>query len=67
MTTADNLTSSQRNQAALRTLKREYPAFNWSCSVHDDYDPDEIMVTFLRYSDDAEDRYVIRDGKAELI
>lgn len=60
------MTTTEQNDKALSGLKREYPAFNWSCSVHDD-DPAEIMVTFQRYSDDAEDRYVIRGGKAELI
>lgn len=59
-----------QNQKALSALRRDYPASKWSCSVIDEaeYDAGEgLDVTFQRYSDDAEDRYVIRDGKAELI
>lgn len=53
------------NEKTLASLKREYRAGSWSCSVIEN--ADELDVTFQRYSDDAEDRYVIRDGKAELI
>lgn len=56
----------EANEKALQSLTREYPESQWSQSIHDD-DSNEIMVTFQRYSDDAEDRYVIRNGQAVLI
>jgi hypothetical protein len=58
------------NDKALAKLRREYPAFNWSCTVLDETQygvGDGLDVTFQRYSDDAEDRYVIRDGHATLL
>jgi hypothetical protein len=63
---ASSKTTQEQNRKALAALQREYPTRFWSCSTHDE-DPDEIVVTFQRYSDDAEDRYVIRDGSATLI
>lgn len=60
------MSTAEQNYQALSIVERKYPAREWSRSVHDEPGT-EIMVTFQRYSDDAEDRYIISDGKAELI
>jgi hypothetical protein len=58
--------TQKANEGTLARLQREYPKSQWSCSEISE-DPNELDVTFQRYSDDAEDRYVIRNGQAEQI
>ena len=60
-----NMNYIKTTEQCLAGLKRDYPAGQWSCSVTEGepgQEPGEIDVTFQRYSDDAEDRYVIRVG-----
>lgn len=61
----NNTTHTEQNARTLAKLCREYPEGTWSHTVMDD--GDGYDVTFQRYSDDAEDRYVIQTGVAEQI
>ena len=58
-------TTIKTNEQRLASLERSYPPSTWSCSVLED--SDEIVVTFQRFNDDAEDRWIIRNGQATLL
>jgi hypothetical protein len=71
-----HIAQPKTNDQVFLSLKRDYPAGQWSCSMirtadframdsHED--PEELDVTFQRYSDDAEDRYVIANGYSTQI
>lgn len=60
-------TTPTTNDEAVSVLERQYPARDWSCTtLVGDY-PELLTVTFQRYTDDAEDRYVVQNGNATLI
>lgn len=53
------------NDRAIAAVTRGYPASRFSRTVTTD--GDEVTVTFQNLQTDEEDRYVIRDGKAEQV